>query len=244
MELLHRLRAHCWGVQWSLPVPASVLLDRQGRLMAIWAGPAKAADVLAETERAGLDAAAFHDSALPFRGRWLERPEPLPPLGLALHLMESGAFESAREFAQRAAPELSGHREFGLLLAWIGDRLLAANKAPEAIAAYEKALASAPDDITILNNLAWQRAAHPDPAVRDGTAAVKFATRAAELSHRSDPAILDTLAAACAEAGRFQGAITTAESALALAKAAGNSPLAGSIEKSLTLYRNGRAQGR
>jgi ASPIC and UnbV/AhpC/TSA family len=241
---IDRLRAHCWGVKWPLPVPASILLDREGRLISLWAGPAAASQVLAEASRAGLSDAAFHDAALPFAGRWLERPQPLPPLGLALPLMEDGGLAAAQEYAERAAPVLSGHREFGKLMTWIGDKLIAANQSAEALRAYEAALAAAPDDLTTLNNVAWQRAAHPDEKIRDGAAAVKYAGRAAELSKHADPSILDTLAAAYAQAGRFEEAVATAGKALVMAKAAGNTALADGLGRSINLYRLGRAWGR
>ena len=241
---IEQLRTHCWGVKWQLPVPASVLLDREGRLLSIWAGPAAAREVIAEAARAGLSAGAFHDSALPFGGKWLERPQPFPPLDLALHLMEDGGLAAAREYAERAAPLLSGHREYGRFMTWIGDRLIAANQPAEALRAYETALAAVPDDLAGLNNLAWQRAAHPDEKIRDGAAAVRHAARAAALSQHADPSILDTLAAAYAQAGRFEEAVSTAEKALAMAKAAGNAGLADGIGKSLGLYRLRRAWGR
>ncbi|HWB02478.1 MAG TPA: ASPIC/UnbV domain-containing protein [Verrucomicrobiales bacterium] len=244
MARVEQLRAHCWGVKWPLPVPSSVLLDREGRLLSMWAGPAPAGEVIADAARAELGNEAFHDSALPFPGKWLERPEPLPPLGLALPLMENDGFAAAREYAERAAPVLSGHREFGLFMTWIGDRLMAANQPADAVKAYETALAAAPDDLTALNNIAWQRAAHPDEKIRDGAAAVKYAERAAELSKHAEPSILDTLAAAYAQAGRFDDAVATAEKALALARAAGNSALTEGIRKSQRLYRLRKAWGR
>jgi tetratricopeptide (TPR) repeat protein len=244
MTRIEQLRAHCWGVKWPLPVPSSVLLDREGRLLSMWAGPAPAGEVIADAARALLGDEAFHDSSLPFPGKWLERPVPLPPLDLALPLMEAGGFAAAREYAERAAPVLSGHGEFGLFMTWIGDRLMAANQPADAVKAYETALASAPDDLTALNNIAWQRAAHPDEKIRDGAAAVKYAERAAELSKHAEPSILDTLAAAYAQAGRFDDAVATAQKALALAGAAGNSTLGEGIRKNLGNYRLRKAWGR
>jgi tetratricopeptide (TPR) repeat protein len=114
----------------------------------------------------------------------------------------------------------------------------------DAVRAYEAALAAAPDDLTALNNIAWQRAAHPDEKIRDGAAAVKYAGRAAELSKHAEPSILDTLAAAYAQAGRFDDAVATAEKALAIARAAGNSALAEEIRKNQAHYRLRKAWGR
>ena len=68
-----------------------------------------------------------------------------------------------------------------------------------------------------LNNLAWLRATHQDPAFRNGEEAVRLASRAADLTKRRDSALLDTLAAAYAEAGRFDQAVETMQEAIRLA---------------------------
>jgi hypothetical protein len=57
----------------------------------------------------------------------------------------------------------------------------------------------------------------PDSAVRDGTAAVDAAEQANRASGGNNPEILDVLAAAYAEAGRFTDAVKTAGQGLRLA---------------------------
>jgi len=52
--------------------------------------------------------------------------------------------------------------------------------------------------------------------------------------------MLDTLAAAYAEAGRFAEAIQTAEEAVRLAAEAGNGTLARQIRSHLELYKDGK----
>ena len=66
----------------------------------------------------------------------------------------------------------------------------------------------------MLDELAWLLATYPDSKSRDGTEAVRLSERACDLTERGIPALLDTLAAAYAEAGDFPRAISTAEEAL------------------------------
>ena len=91
-----------------------------------------------------------------------------------------------------------------------------------------------------LNNLAWIRATHADPQLRDGAEAVRLAERACELTGRMEAEALDTLAAAYAEAQRFPKAVATAEEAVALAKSAIQEAPAEAIQSRLALYRAGK----
>ena len=94
-----------------------------------------------------------------------------------------------------------------------------------------------PGDVRLLDAMAWLLATSPEASLRNGAKAVELAQRAARLSGGREPAILDTLAAAYAEAGRFGEAIETADRARKLAVDRGNHALAEAIEKRLALYR-------
>ena len=98
----------------------------------------------------------------------------------------------------------------------------------------------APDSSTILNDLAWLLATSPDPALRDGQNAVRFAEHGCALTGSKNPTLLSTLAAAYAEVGRFSDAINKGEEALSLARSAGNDDIATLSENLLTSFRANR----
>jgi peptidoglycan/LPS O-acetylase OafA/YrhL len=86
------------------------------------------------------------------------------------------------------------------------------------------------------NNLAWKFATDPDPARRDGLRAVKLAEEACAQTGHTNIVMIGTLAAAYAEAGRFEDAITTGETAAELAAQQGNSDLQKRNQTLLELY--------
>jgi hypothetical protein len=91
--------------------------------------------------------------------------------------------------------------------------------------------------VEVLNNLAWLLATGPDAHLRDGVQAVKYARRACELTHYGVTLFVGTLAAAYAEAGRYDDAMAAAQKACALATAAGERDLLERNQKLLVLYR-------
>ena len=110
------------------------------------------------------------------------------------------------------------------------------DKLPEAITHYHRALKINPDFSPALNNLAWLRATYPKAAFRDAGEAVELALHVFRLSDGRDPTVLDTLAAAYAEARRFPEAVQTAQKAVDLAKRQSNEALAERVKARLRLY--------
>ena len=105
-----------------------------------------------------------------------------------------------------------------------------------AIDHYREGLKSMPDDADALNNLAWIRAANANAAFRNGDEAVQLARRACELTGQKKPMIMGTLAAAYAEAGRFEEAVAAAQKARDLALTSGQKELAAKNQQLLELY--------
>jgi tetratricopeptide (TPR) repeat protein len=109
-----------------------------------------------------------------------------------------------------------------------------------AIENWAKATELKPDDAELLNNLAWLLATTGDVSVQDANKAVELAKRACELTGYNNPSFLDTLAAACAAAGRFDDAVKTAKQALDIAKSGGQEGLANEIQSHIKLYQAGQ----
>ncbi len=101
-----------------------------------------------------------------------------------------------------------------------------------------ESLRLAPDNVTYLHDNAWFLATCPDASHRDGRRAVELAERAARRTFFNDAALLDTLAAAYAEAGRFEEAIATAQKAVRLAPTGKPDALADEIDSRLKLFQN------
>ena len=84
----------------------------------------------------------------------------------------------------------------------------------KAMEQYRKAAGNG--DARSLNGIAWFLATCDDSKLRDGSGAIGFADRVVAATSRKDPNILDTLAAAYAEAGQFTNAVRIEQEAITL----------------------------
>ena len=105
---------------------------------------------------------------------------------------------------------------------------------------WTKATRLHPDRTDILNNLASVLVEREEITSEDAIKAIEYAQRACELTGYKEAGFIDTLAFAYAAAGRFEDAVTTANKALDIAKAASQKELAIEIEKRIELYKSGR----
>jgi tetratricopeptide (TPR) repeat protein len=111
-------------------------------------------------------------------------------------------------------------------------------KTPNALQQLKELGFLVPDSPKMLNELAWLLATFPNPSVRDGQEAVRLAERACAITNRTDPALLATLAAAHAEAGKFSEAISTSQEALSRARSGGDAKTAELAENLLTAFQS------
>ncbi len=151
-------------------------------------------------------------------------------------LIEKGKVEDGLEHIVRAS-ELNpfypdAQAKIGFMAGLRGDYALAAKQ-------YETVLGRRPDFHQALNNYAWLLATCPNPAFRDGARAVAYARKACELTAYRRTLYIGTLAAAYAEAGAFDQAVSTAELAVRNASMWGESGLAQKNSDLLEMYRRG-----
>ena len=113
----------------------------------------------------------------------------------------------------------------------------APSRTAAAITRWQQAVAADPNSSVALNNLACLLATAPEPSLRDGAQAVKLAERACALTQFQNSSVLSTLAAAYAEVGRFDEAVSTAERAGALAAEKGEAPIVAGNRQMLEAFR-------
>ncbi len=106
---------------------------------------------------------------------------------------------------------------------------------------YRRAVDRNADDAEARRRLAWLLATCPEASLRNGTEAVELARQADRLCGGRRPDVLDALAAAYAETGRFPEALATARRALALATQQDKRTLADALKNRIALYEARRA---
>jgi tetratricopeptide (TPR) repeat protein len=159
-----------------------------------------------------------------------------PYLNLGNILFQQGRMPDAVALWQNARATESKDGRFHTLLA---DAFLRAGLQKDAIAEYEKAVQNSAEDPLPRNSLAWLLATSSDASIRDGNRAVELANEAVRLSHGKDPSYLRTLAAACAESGRFVEAKQFAGRAFRAAELLDNRSLLNALRDEIALYELG-----
>ncbi|MEW6305432.1 MAG: tetratricopeptide repeat protein [Verrucomicrobiota bacterium] len=155
---------------------------------------------------------------------------------LGLALFGAGRIDEARaqfEAAVRAEPN------YALARLNLAKTFLAVGNFKDAVRELRETLRLQPDSTSAALMLARILATHPDATLRNGAEAVRL-VEAVRAKGSPSASLLDTLATAYAEAGRFAEAVSTAREALTLARAQGQTRLAADIEKRLKLFEAGQ----
>jgi tetratricopeptide (TPR) repeat protein len=113
-------------------------------------------------------------------------------------------------------------------------------KITDAILNYRNALHLKPNMTQALYNLSWIFATHENDKIRNGEEAVKLAEKLCKITQYKQSLALDALAAAYAETGRFDAAVSTAQKGHKLALLYGPKELVLGLKKRLRLYKVGR----
>jgi tetratricopeptide (TPR) repeat protein len=157
--------------------------------------------------------------------------------GLASIERLQGSLAASLEHFRRALElvddEASWHHEYGLAL-------LADGREAEALAAFARAAELRPDWSNPWRKSAWILATSANASLRDPALALTQAERAQRLSARPDGFVLDTLAAAQAATGDFEGAVRTQREAVELLEKSGRSGRADELRARLEIYLSGQ----
>jgi tetratricopeptide (TPR) repeat protein len=158
-------------------------------------------------------------------------------LNLAMALNQQGNWsEAEKAFAKNVS---SGNHDPKIVYQY-GKALARQGKARQALAQFAAALLSQPDYPEALDEISWILATSADAQLRNGPEAVKMAERAVELTHREDPRMLKTLAAAYAETGRFSEAVQVGKLGLNLGAKRQNTNLLGELKTMLAAFQENK----
>ncbi|MGO9108615.1 MAG: tetratricopeptide repeat protein, partial [Thermoguttaceae bacterium] len=157
---------------------------------------------------------------------------------MARALSEQGNQPQAEVCLGRAVELEPASVELHFRLAETQQRL---GKTQEALGSYSMVLRLRPGERGALNNIAWIHATHPFARFRDGAKAVELLLPLAAAKD-CDANLLDTLAAAYAEAGRFDEALQTVQEAIDKARDEKTSPESlADMQRRATLYKKYQA---
>ena len=88
-------------IKQPLPLPSSFLIDRDGRVVAIYRGPLKVDRLLRDAALLAIDNEKSRELAVPLRGRRLRPPARFDPLQIAMTFFEGGYLNAARRYLEQ-----------------------------------------------------------------------------------------------------------------------------------------------
>ena len=162
-----------------------------------------------------------------------------PGLSALAHMYLGSALAAQGELAEgiRALERAREIRpNLGETHAFLGEAYASQGRLVDSVRSFDRAIELLPDVVPLLERAARLRASAPDARARDGELAVRYAERAVSVGGSGDWRLLDTLAAAYAEAGRFGDALAAVDRAILAARATGDSAAIGLLEARRALY--------
>ncbi len=218
VDRLQFLDDYLFAQKRELAIPTSFLLDAKGRLVAIYRGAVEMPTLFAHIDQIGLKGKAIYDAALPFSGRWYRPNVASIPLRLAAHLERKGHVADAATYLHEHRDVFSRQSGYVTLIGRTASVLAMQKRQTQAIELYRDALGVSPENVALLNNLAWHLATHVDATERNPAEAIQLAERAAKLSDYSVASVIDTLIAAHLSANRRGDAIIACRKAIRVAR--------------------------
>lgn len=152
-------------------------------------------------------------------------------------LVAKGMDDEAMKWLKKAIQDNAGNIDAYDNLA---QTLIKKGQSDEAVKILRSALNRAPNHAGCHIRLAWVLATSPVDSIRNGLEATQLAHRAEEFAGKNVPDVLDSLAAAYAETGRFTEAREAAMKALEHPVMQNNPERAAQIRKHLEMYRSGQ----
>ena len=146
-------------------------------------------------------------------------------------------FEDYDQPEQYLTDELKAHADYVNMRISLAVKLVGKQQTKRAYQLCLGLLEIDPESANLLNYLAWLEGTSMINGVRNPQLALKNALRACQLDEYRQAAFVDTLAVAYGAVGDFGMAVKTAEKALSLALAKGDTAIAQKIEGRLQLYK-------
>lgn len=154
-------------------------------------------------------------------------------------LLQNGRVDEAIAHLRKALEILPDYAQAHYNL---GNALLQKGQLDAAAAQFQKLLSAHPEAVEprkALAGIAWRLATSPNPGLRNGAKAIELAQQTDELARGNDPMMSAILAAAYAEARRFDEAVATARHGIELASRQKKPTLVAAIQAQLKCYEAG-----
>ncbi len=174
------------------------------------------------------------EAKLPHESDLVREPNQSDPhIALAEICARANQVGRAEEHLRRALEIHPGSTRAWEALAFV---LLRRGDVSGAAKAFESGLVAEPTNVALANDLAWLLATTAEDSVRDGARALQFARGARERFGGEDANVVATVAAALAELGRFDEAISVLDEALGMAERSRDANVVRQLTERRALY--------